>query len=306
MTITRHALAYAQRLGWRIFLVSEDCRVPIKHGDAGQPGAWPHGVHDATADADELARRLKLYPAANIALACGPESGVLALDVDAKLSGQMEVDGFTLLRTLEAAHGPLPRTWTQRTPSGGAHYLFRFPQGFSPKNRAPMTLHQRDGAKRKFHGLDVRAAGASVALTPSVKPTGAYSWEVSPSTCPLAPLPDWLLDIMVSEPPPPKPRPPAKFEHYDKAARYCEKAIDGECRAVATTKSGRNQQLFVSACSLGELVGGNLVRRDVVEAALEHAAKDCGLWSDDGPHSVRATIKSGIETGERSPREVAL
>jgi hypothetical protein len=70
--------------------------------------------------------------------------------------------------------------------------------------------------------------------------------------------------------------------------------------------SGRNLRLFQAAANLGGLVGARLLTERVAQEVLEKAADDCGLWKEDGPHAVRATIKSGMNRGLASPREVAL
>ena len=88
-------------------------------------------------------------------------------------------------------------------------------------------------------------------------------------------------------------------------ARYVEKALDNECGRIATLRSGRNVQLFKSAANLGQLVGAGLLPQDIAETALEQAAVDCKLWAEDGAHSVRQTIASGMRKGISNPREVA-
>jgi hypothetical protein len=42
------------------------------------------------------------------------------------------------------------------------------------------------------------------------------------------------------------------------------------------------------------------IKREVAERLLEGAAKINGLWREDGAEAVRATIRSGIETGIES------
>ena len=69
--------------------------------------------------------------------------------------------------------------------------------------------------------------------------------------------------------------------------------------------SGRNLRLFMAAANLGELVGAHLLPQDTAEAALERAAQENGLWKEDGPYSVRASIRSGMKKGQARPREIA-
>jgi hypothetical protein len=71
-----------------------------------------------------------------------------------------------------------------------------------------------------------------------------------------------------------------------------------------TPSSGRNQRLFVAAAKLGGLIGAGVLGQDAAESALEQAATECGLVTEDGMGAVRATIRSGIRTGVSNPRDL--
>lgn len=300
-TLGRAAVAYAERLHFAVFPVALDCRVPIK-----ERGWFEHGCHDASSDPAEIARRWSKHPTANIAVACGALSGVSALDLDAK----GDVDGFASLARLEADFGPLPRTWRSATPSGGEHRFFRHPAGWDLRNKVGLRVHHPDGSRTLYAGLDIRTTGGSVALPPSRKPHGVYRWIDDPSTVPLADAPEWLLKLAIDAPPPVRTnRAPLRLQSSDRAAKYVERAIEGECSALAGMgpNTGRNLRLFQAAANLGELVGGGLAPRDLIERALEQAAYDCGLHADDGGwDGVRKTIASGMNRGMAKPREVSL
>jgi|GEM_PF-1635901 len=287
------ALYYAVALGWRVFPVAHDGRTPLIKG----------GCHAASCDAQQVETWWRRWPRANIALACGPDSGVIALDVDRHGAG----DGFCALTELTAEFGELPVTVESRTPNDGAHLLFVFPRGVSPQNRVGLKRYGSDGSRRVYVGLDVRSAGASICLPPSSKPAGSYRWAGSPADRALAPLPRWLLALMLSEPPPRPAVPVRAGATPEKLARYVCAAVDGECGEVARTApgSGRNQRLFIAAARLGELIGANLLAQEAAEMALERAATECGLAKDDGLRAVRLTIASGIKRGVQNPREVA-
>lgn len=288
----RAALAYACRFGWSVFPVAADGRSPL----------IKRGCHAASCEPEIIERWWMRHPAANVALACGPGSGVLALDIDRK----GDIDGFAALAELEAEFEPLPATVASTTPSGGKHFLFACPDR-PVSNRVGLKRYHANGSRRLYQGLDVRAGGASICLPPSRKASGTYTWITPPGACELAAVPSWLLELMVSEPPPRPPRPAARLEGPERAARYVCAAIDGECGELAATPAGggRNQRLFIAACRLGSLVGADVVREDLVEDALERAAADCGLARDDGLQSVRATIRSGLTRGVLHPREIA-
>ncbi len=276
----RAALAYAgSPLALYVFPTALDGRQPLT----------PHGYKNATIDPDEIERMWRLHPNANIAVATGKLSGVFVLDVDVK-----GANGLRTLGELEAAHSPLPPTWVTATPSGGKHLWFKQP------NR---TLRNRVNFAP---GLDIRTDGGSVAVPPSRRPDGAYTWEVRPSALPIATAPEWLLGLID---PPPVPRPPARpiqVGSLDRLARYAASAINDECHRLAgmAPHTGRNLQLFKSAANLGQLVGARLVPAAMVEDALEAAAHDCGLLQEDGRHAVLASIKSGLNRGIAEPREV--
>lgn len=280
-------------LGWRLFPVAGDCRSPLIR----------NGCHAASCDPEDIERWWARNPSANVALACGPASGVLALDIDRK----GEVDGVAALSELCREFEPLPRTVRNDTPSGGLHLLFAFPEGHRPPNRVGLKRYAADGSRRVYPGLDVRADGASICLPPSAKPSGPYRWSRSPFVVDMAPLPGWLLNLMLSEPPPVEVKPLRFAGKPERVARYVVAAVDGECRTLASMSkgSGRNQRLFIAAAKLGGLVGAGLLGQDDAEAALEAAARDCGLVSEDGLRAVRLTVASGIKRGVSAPREVA-
>ena len=265
---------------------------------------WSQGdVTGASNDPDTVSRWWKAHPKANVALACGPLSGVLALDIDRKGG----VDGFAALEALEAEFEPLPATLASQTPSGGRHLLFAYPEGVRPANRVGLKRYGPKGNVSVLHGLDVRGDGASICLPPSRKPGGLYQWRQRPSVEVLEAVPAWLLDLMLSEPTRRPVAPPMRLQNLDRTARYVCAAIDGECGDLARMKpgTGRNHRLFIASARLGELVGAGLLDRAIAEASLERAAYDCGLVTEDGLRAVRATVSSGLKRGEAKPREVA-
>ncbi len=77
-------------------------------------------------------------------------------------------------------------------------------------------------------------------------------------------------------------------------------ALDDECRKVGGAAEGtRNGSLNTAAFSLGQLLAPGELERGEVEARLAAAGARCGLpaWE------VASTIASGINAGEREPRE---
>lgn len=174
-----HALAYA-KLGWRV--------VPIKPGEKyPSVEAWQEV---ATTDPHLIEQWFSQWPDHGVGIATGPGSGVWVLDVDPAHGGE------ETLRDLEVANGDLPDTVTAITGGGGAHYLFAWPD-------LNGTEQLSNSAGRLGVGLDVRGHGGQVVVAPTCHPTthNRYQWESShlPGQVPVAPAPQWLLDLVIEE-----------------------------------------------------------------------------------------------------------
>jgi len=153
------------------------CSTPGKHS-----ALRGKRVHDnATNDIGTVRRWWTADPGRNIAAATGRVQNLLAVDFDA---------GSTAARrALESRHGPLPRTLTIRTGTGGELALFRHPSTGS----YPST------AARIGERINTVGEGGYVILPPSLHASGEpYSW-VDPDA-PLADLPDWLVGLWSPEP----------------------------------------------------------------------------------------------------------
>ncbi|HKO21045.1 MAG TPA: bifunctional DNA primase/polymerase, partial [Candidatus Eisenbacteria bacterium] len=150
------------------------CDHPAKHPHYGLA---PNGHKDATNYRDAIGRFWQRDPDANIGLACGKLSLVVALDVDPRHGGDES------LARLEREHGPLPLTPCSRTGGGGRHLFFRCPKGaVTGGDLAP--------------GVELKA-NTAVTLPPSRHISGgAYEWMEgrSPFEIPLAELPAWVLE----------------------------------------------------------------------------------------------------------------
>jgi hypothetical protein len=83
---------------------------------------------------------------------------------------------------------------------------------------------------------------------------------------------------------------------------YVAAALRQACEQVTSAPVGdRNNRLFRSAASMGELIGAAALSRSEAEEALTAAAKSAGLQDGEIP----ATVKSGIDTGIRNPRDLS-
>jgi hypothetical protein len=86
----------------------------------------------------------------------------------------------------------------------------------------------------------------------------------------------------------------------DRGTRYGLEGLRRECAAVATAPEGeRNNTLNNAALAAGQLVAGGELAEDFARAELVAAATSAGL----GGHEVAATIRSGMESGKRDPRQ---
>lgn len=172
------ALSYASR-GWRVLPVKGKFPPLLR---SKQPGRG--GVHMATNDPDKILRWWTRWPWANVAIAMGEETGLVAIDVDGP-------DGETALITLQQTHEDLPQTLETRTgrAEGGRHMLFRYPKGRNIGNKV-----------RFAEGLDTRAVNGYIIAPPSIHPeTGSlYEWKKGQGPDDLEPamLPAWLADMV--------------------------------------------------------------------------------------------------------------
>lgn len=150
---------------------------------------------NATTDIHKITSWWTKWPTANIALATGTKSGILALDIDTK-DGK---DGFQSLIELQLQHDELPTTVQMSTPSGASQLFFKMPE----------NIHISISADKLASGLDIRANGGYTILPPSkITPhlkysfTGSYEWftDQALDEYPLSSLPSWLIDLLKEQP----------------------------------------------------------------------------------------------------------
>jgi hypothetical protein len=184
-----HALTLARK-GMAVF----PCRVRDKRP------ATANGCLDATRDPEQIRAWWEIEPNFNLALACGPKSGVFVIDVDGAEAA---------LQQLEEQHGALPASVEVIT-ARGRHVYFRMPD---------RLVHNSAG--KIAPGIDVRGDGSYVLAPPSVHPSGrVYAWSVDCANT-FAAAPDWLLNKIA--PSPGNGAPPAATA----SATWCELLRDG-------------------------------------------------------------------------------
>jgi hypothetical protein len=206
------AIKYASR-GMYIFPVQAGAKVPLTE----------HGVKDASTDPQQIERWWEQYPDANIGLACGEASGVIALDFDTK-------HGKPGLRTLADIESRFNiETLTATTPSNGVHWLFRYP-GSMLKNNVEL-----------LPGLDIRTTGGYVLIAPSVVAGKPYRWTriIQP-----AEMPSGLIALLQKPTPTPRQAQPrvwtsTRLQLIERARRYVSAtpgAVEGNAGDISTYK----------------------------------------------------------------------
>jgi bifunctional DNA primase/polymerase-like protein/DnaB helicase-like protein/primase-like protein len=224
------AVAYS-KLGWQSFQCKPRDKTPLhKWADV------------ATLEENMLLGWWEVNPAANIGIACGKRSGIIVLDVDA------DHGGYESLTVLQDTYGRLPETPVSRTGSGGEHIIFQHP-----------GIEIRNSAGKLGPGLDIRGDGGYIVAPPSIHPNGQrYEWVVRPSAVPLAPMPEWLIELLQER----------------QAAAPSPAPVDGMIVA-----GGRNDALFRLASSMRN----KGLDEDAIFAALQiYNRKHCAPPLNDG------------------------
>lgn len=234
---------------------------------------------------EQIKRWWSAHPDWNIAVACGPVSGVMVVDVDGE-------KGAETLATLQREHGSLPPTWRSRT-GKGEHIWFRYPDGLDVTNAR---------GQLKGTGIDIRGDGGYVVAPGSTHQNGAlYDWQddCRPDDVKIATAPAWFLDLLKK---PAVERQPYKVGELNGSHdRYVEAAYRAEIQAVASAQEGlRNDTLHKAAVKLATIVAAGELNEGAVKRQLFQAALSCGL----DEREIEATIESGFKFGLAHPRDL--
>jgi len=232
--------------------------------------AWP------TTDIDDATLEAHIAAGGNIGLRTGAASGVYVVDIDP-----------------DAEPIDLPPTITVETGRpGGRHLYFRHPGNLG------------NSAGKLGKHIDTRGDGGQVVFVGSVHPiTGAvYAWapDLSPEDVDLAELPAWAITKLTATTTAPTAPTPARMPAS--GGGYGARALADECSKITSAEDGtRNNTLNTAALKIGRLVAGGEIDRHVAEADLLGAAVSIGLPENE----ARATIRSGMAAGLKSPRSRA-
>jgi hypothetical protein len=163
------------------------------------------GFKDATTHPGRINAFWNRHPDAKIGMPTGSASGVFVVDVDR-------------LAALGELPQELPETLTIRTGRGGLHYYFKYVDGITNKTGGLPT------------GIDVRGDGGYVIAYPSP----GYTVE---RRAPIADAPEWLLNIIKSEPQP--SREPGQSRTRANIIDDGEPIPDGRRNETLTSIAGR-------------------------------------------------------------------
>jgi putative DNA primase/helicase len=268
-TLCEYALDYAAR-GWHVFPCNPLTKAPLVGCDLDAQGnkiARTGGVKKATKDAAQITNWWGRWPNAMIGVACGPLSGIWAIDPDAPKSPG-EPDGRANWAALSSKHGCRP-THTHLTPGGGQHLLFKW--------RADRPLTNSEG-NITGTGINVRGDGGYIIAPPSRRQDGkAYEIAEPLDFFNFAEAPEWLYEMLR-----PRPRPRGAYSPSARSgAGHPIARIQGILNRVAQTGAGeRNKVLFWGAMRVVDMV----VQREVPPSegnrafdALCDAARHAGL-----------------------------
>jgi hypothetical protein len=254
------ALRYADELNWPVLPLARGEKLPaIAKRNGG------NGVHDASVDPDQIREWGRLYPNANVGIACGEVSGIFIVDVDPRNGGDVSLAALTARGYL------LPNGPKQRTGNGGWHIGMRWEPGIA------------NSKGRLGPGIEIKSTGGYIVAAPSWTrksdngPGGFYEWIVSPFETPVPRAPMWLQAML-------KPKPRTKIEFRGLGS---DSNIDGLIRRVASEPEGnRNPMLYWATCRAeenGSATGTNIGR-------LVTAACHAGLTQSEAMKTVNSAI----------------
>lgn len=142
-----------------------------------------HGAHwGASCDAATVAEAFARFPAANLGVRTGPESGLFVIEGDRA----DDVDGVRWIEELLDECMEVRPTTRAVTPSGSVHWWWRYPRGWDVRTCA--------GAMAP--GVDVRGWGGMVIAPPSRRDGRPYRWLDKPSRVGIAEAPAELLTLL--------------------------------------------------------------------------------------------------------------
>jgi RecA-family ATPase len=281
-----------QQAGLSVFVAGPDKKPRVKWRDV------------STTDSDQIEKWFKQWPDALPAIDLA-KSGHIILDGDRHggPDGVAAAEQLFAERSLNAAAIP-----TVITPQDGRHYWFMQPTEGEPLGNSDKPIRDK--------GINVRGEGGYV-IAPGTRLPDGREYKRDPST------PSALEAVQTGTVPVLPPAiekllrangghsaaqmPPHNGTTYSPTSSreesYARAALNSIAHKIASTppNTGRNNELNNGALTMGHMVAAGWIGRSTVEGRLFDAATTCGLVNDDGQRSVLATIKSGLDAGEKEP-----
>jgi len=197
---------------------------------------------------------------------CGTPNNILVLDIDVKTNGWETIKQYGL---------EIPDTLSQKTLSGGTHFIFRYDPSRNLGNKVGF-----------LPGLDIRSEGGWIAW---------YNRDVDWKK-PILPAPEWIYHYanLKKEAAPVNPLENAIAVAPDIARATFDAAILNIVNAPAGES---NDTLNRESFRIGQMVACGAISREIAETELFRAAKMRGKPD----YEARATIKSGLDGGNTKP-----
>jgi Bifunctional DNA primase/polymerase, N-terminal len=255
----RIAINLARNAGYAVFpmrLTPAGKKVPTRPKDEGG-----EGYKDASKEPGRIAWLWNHWPGPLIGVATGAVSGIDVLDIDCARHPEAAA-------WYQAAKPRLPLTRIFKSHSGGDHLYFLHANGV------------KCSSNKLAYGTDIRGEGGCCTFWFAA---GCDCIDHSPPT----PWPDWLLELVLWEPPPP---PEPKRTHKPKGF---ERAIDGLLRHVSSAREGeRNSALHWGACRMRERILAGQIGTGEAASLLVAAARASGLTEIEARATVRSAFRA--------------
>ena len=247
-------------VNWKIFpatLTNDGRKVPIKEVKWQSDATNDQGVISQWSK--DHGHKIKYW-----GVPCGPDNGILVLDVDVKSGG---------LDTIKKYHVPL--TLSQVTLSGGRHYIFRYPN--DGKNY---------GNKVGFdHGLDIRGKDG-------------YILYYGVDSTPIADAPSWLLEqalsvekIQID---------PSQVVQVSRS--IVDVILESACDNIRNAAEGEgNKILNVESYRVGQLIPSNSISYEEAYNELFKAAKERGRPDYEAKATINSGLSGGSKTPITGP-----
>lgn len=178
----------------------------------------------------------------SVGVAMGRVSGLFLLDFD--FTKHTESKNF-----YEENKHRLPRTWTEKTKSGGLHLYMKWTLALEEKQTNTTSIIHK--------GVDTKGYGGYAKMTPSE----GYEWIVPPHIAPLANPPKWLLDLL-----------PTKGGSFHLSLKNDTLSKQGWVgRALGELKEGNRNEIFTKVA--GSLRARGYEATDIFELLCGRATK---------------------------------